>query len=162
MASNEHKNLLDSNRHNPLGTERADNNTYLGKLNGVAYDDKRGALAWTYSLETFILRLDGAMSTSLNVDYMRMPYDFRLTAVRASVLTAGSLVTVDIQEGGVSILSTLLTIDATEKTSTTAATPVVISDYALADDAEVTIDLTVGEGEAPRGLKVYLIGYRTT
>ena len=34
---------------------------------------KRGALAWTYSLETFILRLDGAMSTSLNVDYMRMP-----------------------------------------------------------------------------------------
>ena len=45
MASNEHKNLLDSNRHNPLGTERADNNSYLGKLNGTTYDDKTGTLA---------------------------------------------------------------------------------------------------------------------
>jgi hypothetical protein len=162
MASNEHKNLLDSNRHKPLGTESADNNTYLGKLNGVTYDDRSGALSWSYVLETFILSEDGALATNSDVDYMRIPYDFRLTAVRASVLTAGSLVTVDIQEEGVSILSTLLTIDATEKTSTTAVTPVVISDYALADDAEVTIDLTIGGGEAPIDLKVYLIGYRTT
>ena len=162
MASNEHKNLLDSNRHNPLGFERADNNTYLGKLNGVAYDDKTGALDWTHSLETFILRLDGAIATNPDVDYMRMPYDFRLTAVRASVLVGGASVTVDIQDSGVTILSTLLTIDAGEETSTTAAVPVVISDYALADDAEVTIDLTIGDGEAPRDLKVYLIGYRTT
>ena len=43
---------------------------------------------------------------------MRMPYDFRLTAVRASVLVGGASVTVDIQEEGVTILSTLLTIDA--------------------------------------------------
>ena len=34
-------------------------------------------------------------------------------------------------------------------------------DYALVDAAQVSIDLTVGEGEAPRGLKVYLIGYRS-
>ena len=162
MASNEHKNLLDSNRHNPKGTENAPNNTYLGKLGGITYDDGVGALSWTHSLETFILRLDGGIATSVDVDYIRMPYQFRLTAVRASVLVAGDSVSVDIQESGVSILSTPLTIDSGEKTSTTAATPVVISDYAIADDSEVTIDITIGAGDVPEDLKVYLIGYRTT
>ena len=52
-------------------------------------------------------------------------------------------------------------IDATEKTSTTAATPAVISDSALADDAEITIDIDqIGGGDAGAGLKVTLIGTR--
>lgn len=91
----------------------------------------------------------------------RMPFAMTLTAVRASVTTAptGSVLTVDINESGTSILSTKLTIDATEKTSTTAATPAVISDSALADDAEMTIDIDgVGSTVAGAGLKVYLIG----
>jgi len=91
----------------------------------------------------------------------RMPFAFALTAVRASVTTAptGSVLTVDINEGGVSILSTKLTIDAGEKTSVTAAAPAVISDAALADDAEITIDIDgVGSTFAGAGLKVYLIG----
>jgi hypothetical protein len=46
-----------------------------------------------------------------------------------------------------------------EKTSTTAATPAVISDSALADDAEITIDID-GAGTGAKGLKVYLIGTR--
>jgi hypothetical protein len=91
----------------------------------------------------------------------RMPYAFTVTAVRASLTTAqtsGSIFTVDINEGGTSILSTKLTIDNTEKTSTTAATAAVISDTALADDAEITIDIDqIGDGTA-KGLKVYLIG----
>jgi len=67
-------------------------------------------------------------------------------------------VTVDINEGGTTILSTKLTIDLTELTSTTAATNAVISDAALADDAQITIDIdTVGGGAAGAGLKVYLI-----
>ena len=94
----------------------------------------------------------------------RMPYAFTLTAVRASLTAAqasGSIFTADINENGVSILSTPLTIDNTEKTSTTAATPAVISDTALADDAEITIDIDqVGSGSAA-GLKVALIGYKT-
>jgi hypothetical protein len=92
----------------------------------------------------------------------RMPYAFTVTAVRASVTTAptGAVLTVDINEAGVSILSTKLTIDATEKTSTTAAIPAVISDASLADDAEITIDIdTVGSTIAGAGLKVTLIGY---
>jgi hypothetical protein len=93
----------------------------------------------------------------------RMPYAFTLTAVRASVTTAptGSVLTVDINESGTTILSTKLTIDATEKTSTTAATAAVISDASLADDAEITIDIDgIGSTIAGAGLKVALIGYQ--
>ena len=93
----------------------------------------------------------------------RMPYAFTLSAVRASLTgaTTTGTITVDINESATTILSTKLTIDATEKTSTTAATPAVISDTALADDAEITIDLDDdGDGTAT-GLKVYFIGTRT-
>lgn len=91
----------------------------------------------------------------------RMPQAMTLQAVRASLSTAqtsGSIFTVDINEAGTTVLSTKLTIDNTEKTSTTAATPPVISDSALADDAEITVDIDqVGDGTA-KGLKVTLIG----
>jgi hypothetical protein len=96
-----------------------------------------------------------------------MPYAFTVTAVRASLTTAqatdggGGIFTVDINEGGTTILSTKITIDNTEKTSTTAATPPVVSDASLADDAEMTVDIDqVGDGTA-KGLKVTLIGYKT-
>lgn len=93
----------------------------------------------------------------------RMPFTMRLTAVRASVNTAptGSTLIVDINEDGVSILSTRITIDASEETSETAATPPVISDSLLANDAEITIDIDqVGSTISGKGLKVWLIGYR--
>ena len=102
-----------------------------------------------------------ALTTGTAKVTFRMPYGFTLTAVRASVTTAptGSAITVDINESGSTILSTKLTIDATEKTSTTAATPAVISDATLADDAEMTVDIDViGSSVAGTGLKVYLIG----
>jgi hypothetical protein len=93
----------------------------------------------------------------------RMPHAMTVTEVRASLTTAqasGSIFTVDINEGGSSILSTKLTIDNTETTSTTAATPAVISDTALADDAEITIDIDqIGDGTAT-GLKITIIGTR--
>ena len=103
-----------------------------------------------------------ALTTGTAKVTFRMPFAMTLTAVRASLTTAqtsGSIFTVDINEGGTTILSTKLTIDNTEKTSTTAATPPVISDSSLADDAEITIDIDqVGDGTA-KGLKVWLIGY---
>jgi hypothetical protein len=102
-----------------------------------------------------------ALTTGTAKITFRMPRAVTLTAVRASLTTAqasGSIFTVDINENGTSILSTKLTIDNTEKTSTTAATPPVISDTALADDAEITIDIDqIGNGTA-KGLKVMLIG----
>ena len=73
----------------------------------------------------------------------RMPFAMTLTEVRASLTTAstGAVSTFDINENGSTILSTKLTIDTTEKTSTTATTPAVISDSALGDDNEITIDI---------------------
>ncbi len=102
-----------------------------------------------------------ALTTGVAKVTFRMPFGFTLTGLRGSVTTAptGSVLTVDINADGTSILSTKLTIDATEKTSMTAATPAVISDTALADDAEITIDIdTVGSTVAGAGLKVCLIG----
>jgi hypothetical protein len=102
-----------------------------------------------------------ALTTGTAKITFRMPRAVTLTAVRASLTTAqasGSIFSVDINESGTSILSTKLTIDNTEKTSTTAATPPVISDVNLADDAEITIDIDqIGDGTA-KGLKVMLIG----
>jgi len=94
----------------------------------------------------------------------RMPCAITLTELpRASLTVAqasGSILTVDINEGGSSILSTKLTIDNTEKTSATAATPPILSDTTLADDAEITVDIDqVGDGTA-KGLKVTLVGQR--
>ena len=105
-----------------------------------------------------------ALTTGTAKLTVRMPYAFTMTAVRASVNTAptGSTIVVDINESGVSILSTKLSIDATEKTSTTAATPAVISDASLADDAEISFDIDqVGSTIAGKGLKVVIIGHRT-
>lgn len=105
-----------------------------------------------------------ALTTGVAKATFRVPFAMTLTAVRASVTTAptGANLVVDINEGGVSILSTKLSIDATEKTSTTATTPPVISDSSLADDAEMTIDIDqIGSTIAGAGLKVWLIGYPT-
>lgn len=104
-----------------------------------------------------------ALTSGASKVTLRMPYAFTLTEVRASLKTAqtsGSIFTVDINESGTSVLSTKLTIDNTEKTSTTAATAAVISDSALADDAEITVDIDqIGDGTA-KGLKIILIGRR--
>lgn len=103
-----------------------------------------------------------ALTAGAGKTTFRMPYAMTVSGVRASLTTeqtGGSIFTVDINEGGSSILSTKLTIDNGEKTSTTAATAAVISDTALADDAEITIDIDqIGDGTA-KGLKIWLIGY---
>lgn len=94
----------------------------------------------------------------------RSPFAFTLTAVRGSVnvaATGGTLLTVDINEAGASVLSTKLTFDASEKTTTTAATPAVISDASIADDAEISIDIdAIGSTLPGVGLKVTLLGTR--
>lgn len=104
-----------------------------------------------------------ALTTGAAKVTFRMPCAVTVTSVRASLTTAqssGSIFTVDINEGGTSILSTKLTIDNTEKTSVTAATPPVISDSSLADDAEITVDIDqIGDGTA-KGLKITIIGTR--
>jgi hypothetical protein len=131
--------------------------TYLTMGDGVAIDGTT-----IYAQDWFVIAASDEtndLSTGTNKVYFRMPYAGTLLAVRASVNTAptGSTLIVDINEAGTSLLSTKLSIDASETTSTTAATAAVISDSALADDAEMTIDIDqVGSTIAGKGLKVYL------
>lgn len=114
--------------------------------------------------ESFIIAVtdeNAVVTSGTNKATFRMPYALTLTGVRASLKTAqtsGSILTVDINESGATVLSTKLTIDNGEKTSTTALAAPALSDTALADDAEITIDVDqVGDGTAA-GLKVTLIG----
>jgi len=96
---------------------------------------------------------------------IRAPFGMTLTQIpRASLSTASSsgLPTVDINVGGTSILSTTLSIDANEKTSTTAATAAVLttSPTTISDDAEITFDVDVA-GTGAKGLKVTLFFVKT-
>ena len=121
---------------------------------------------WTANTTSFVLACsdeETALTTGTKLTF-RMPFAYTVTAVRASLTTAGTganLVTVDINEGGTTILSTKITIDATETTSTTASTPPVIDDPDLANDAQMTVDIDqIDSGGVSAGLKVYIIGYR--
>jgi len=105
-----------------------------------------------------------ALTTGTKVTF-RLPYGYTITEVRASLTTAGTganLVTLDFEQNGTSILSTKITIDASELTSTTAVTPPVILTSALTDDASIDCDVDqIDSGGASKGLKMYLIGYKT-
>lgn len=96
----------------------------------------------------------------------RTPYEFFLTGVRAHVNVApvGAAIEVDINDGGISILTSPLTIDDGEKTSTTSvvSNPMGITVTIFGDDDELVFDIDqVGVGTPGKGLKVTLIGYRT-
>jgi len=157
------------------GTSYTSSIVGVRNLEVTLYSERAGLQSWQSVVHSFTLYNDDTMildcsdeTTALTAGTgkktFRMPWPFALDEVRASLSTAqtsGSIFTVDINEGGTSILSTKITIDNGEKTSVTAAAPAVISDAALADDAEITIDIDqVGDGTA-KGLKVYLIGRRT-
>lgn len=105
-----------------------------------------------------------ALTTGIAKLTFRAPYAMTLTQIpRSSVSQSSSsgLVTVDINEAGTSVLgANKLSIDATEKTSTTAATPTTLADTSIADDAEITIDID-SAGTGARGLKVTLYYVRT-
>ena len=126
-----------------------------------AYDDLSGAPSGGTE-DIYIIACSDettALTTGTAKVTFRMPAAGTLTGVKATVTTApaGSDLIVDINEAGTSVLSTKLSIDDGEKTSETAATPPVISDSALADDAEITIDIDqVGSGTAGAGLKITL------
>ena len=97
--------------------------------------------------ETVTLELVGSGSlpgSQAGAAVFRMPYGALLTEVRAGLNSgsnATSAISIDINESGTSILSTPLTIDAGEASSTTAATAAVISDPDIADDALITVDI---------------------
>lgn len=115
---------------------------------------------------TFVLSDETTALTTGEKLRFRMPFAMTLYAgnagVRLHVTTVSSsgAPQVDIKDSGTTIFSTKPTIDANENSSLTAATACVLSDTALADDAELTFIVdTAGTGTT--GLKVTLRGTRT-
>ena len=110
-----------------------------------------------------------ALTTGTAKVTFRMPYAMTLNAgiagIRASLTGAGStsgLTTIDVNQGGSTILSTKLTIDYGELTSYTGAAPVVISTSALTDNNYLTVDIDgITGGADETGLKIQLIGTLT-
>ena len=136
----------------------------------MTFADGGATLATIASLrqESFIIAASDettAITAGADKVTFRMPYAFTLTSVRASLTTAGTtsgVTTIDIHESGTTILSTKITIDYDETTSVSAAAQPVISDAALASDAEMTIDVDgISGGGTETGLKVTLIGHQT-
>ena len=104
-----------------------------------------------------------AITTGTAKVTFRVPYAMTLYQLpRASLATASTsgIPEIDINKNGTTIFSTRLTIDANEKTSTTAATAAVLSTTTFADDDELTFDIDVA-GTGAKGLKVTLYHRRT-
>ena len=105
-----------------------------------------------------------AITTGTAKVTLRAPFAMTLTQIpRASLSTVSSSgnPTVDINVGGTSILgANKLSIDANEKTSTTAATATTIATSTISDDAEITFDVDTA-GTGAKGLKVTLYFVKT-
>lgn len=100
-----------------------------------------------------------AITTGTAKVTIRAPRAITLTKVKASLTTASSSgnPVFDVKKNGTSIFSTTLSIDATETTSETAATPAVLSTTSIAADDVLTFDIsTAGTGAA--GAKITLVG----
>ena len=99
-----------------------------------------------------------AITTGAAKVTFRAPYAMTVTNVRASLATTSSSgnVSLTIKENGTSILNGRVWITAGQKTSTTSTTIPSIADGAIADDAEITIDID-DAGSGAKGLKVAMI-----
>ena len=106
-----------------------------------------------------------AASTTVPVVTFNMPYGFTLTNVKASATvapTGAALLTLDVHAAGTTVLSTKVTIDATEKTSGTAATQPVVSTSSIADNSLIQIFVDqIDTDNVAAGVKIYLIGTLT-
>ena len=100
------------------------------------------------------------LTTGDNKATFHMPnYATTLLEVSVGMTTAptGSTAIFDLTEAGTTVLSTLISIDAGEKTSETAATPPVISDSSLAANALMSLNVDqIGSSVAGTGGKLYL------
>jgi len=106
---------------------------------------------------------EASLVTGVTKDYIVMPFAMTITEVYATVNTAptGSVCTFDINNG-FSILSTKITIDSSEFSSKTAATPPVVSNTSIASGDRITVDVDgVGSLTPGGGGIIYIIGHIT-
>lgn len=153
--------------YNTLEIRRAGTNTNITVANnpglGGAVTGELVTLTYDLGDETTTITTGTAKKT------FRIPQGMRITEVSVSLTTASSSgnPAFDINVAGSSIFSTVVTIDANEETSVTAATPYVLAvpnspfEFAVpaAADAKVTVDFdAVGTGA--KGPKLKIVGYK--
>ena len=173
-TSDEGFDLLSKGQIHTFSTENAalnlGTNTYVlqadsGEATGLKWSDPEN-LKHAVAMQIAASDETTALTVADDKVTFRIPEAITLNAgiegVRASLTTAGTtsgVTTIDIEMGGVSILSTLLTIDYGETTSYTAATPVVVGTTALTKNAVMTVNVDgLSGGATEAGLKIQLIG----
>lgn len=128
----------------------------------------RGDGTFGAPLESFICKITDdatAVTAGAGKFYFDFPYAFHIVSVSASLAQpqlSGSPFLVDINKDGVSILSTRISIDNTEISSSTASTQPVVSIADMATNSRIVIDIdSVGDGNA-KGLTVTIVGRRSS
>ena len=143
--------------------------TAVRDISGGPLVSPQDAIAFVATNDVFILEVSPDVTTALATTQkaaIRAPFPFTVTGVAASLFTASTsgIPTFDINKNGTTILPTKLTIDATERTSRTAATAAVLSTtaadlrYALDDELSVDVDVA---GTSANGARVYVYYQRT-
>lgn len=120
---------------------------------GLEFYDREESIEIACSDETTALTAGTAKVT------LHWPVTGTVEEIWAGLTTpqsSGNVVTVDVNNNGSTMLSTKVTIDNTEETSLTAATPPVLTNTAVTKGQKATVDIDqVGDGTA-KGLKVYV------
>jgi hypothetical protein len=129
----------------------------MTSMSGLYYGRDVEVIAVAASDETTALTVGTEKVT------FRIPVNFRITEIYASLSTAqtsGSLLTVDVNANGNTIMTTnKLVFNNTHKTTRTASSPPVLTTQRIIAGDEMTVDIdVVGDGTA-KGLKVYLVGF---
>ena len=130
----------------------------------VQGNDSRLGAAVTETFAIACSNLTDAITVGDTKGFFRPRHALTVVSVRAYVLNAptGSAIEIDINEDGVSLLSTALTIDSSEVDSTTAATPAVVADFNIAAGASVTVDFVqVGATSGGVGVIVEIVATYT-
>ncbi len=112
--------------------------------------------------------VSGALSAETGHIVFRAPYGFTLLGLRASVDTAPTAdMIIDVNESGATLLGTKLYIQSGSETSTDVylstsptGSEYTLTDYTIADDAEITVDIDSTTGG--QGLKLGIYGIVTT
>jgi hypothetical protein len=139
-----------------------------GNADKVLKTDGTSTISWGYPEGCFVLAASDEttdITTGTAKVTFRAPFAFTIKRIPKATLSTAStsgLPEVNIKVAGATIFGTKLTIDANEKSSTTAATAATLatSTISVSDDDEITIDIDTA-GTGAKGLKVYLYYVRS-
>lgn len=148
-------------------TQVSASSAYLTQANASATYLTRSSASTTYALvenfQVIEIAKDGTAITGSSQYTFRAPFAMTLTQIPRALLSVASSsgsVSLDITAAGSSIFTTQLSIDESEKTSVTAATPAVLGTTNISNDSEIIFDV-VSAGTGAEGLKVIMYYKRT-